>query len=68
MYTTNPTYSTCCEPNYLTTCGQGHDLHVRDRADIYTGSYISGGQGYEAPGGQTGSNAGIYMVGSHNQW
>jgi hypothetical protein len=47
--------------SYGPTFGNGHDIYVRDRSNIYTGSYTNTGSTYYNPGSS-------YLAGNYNSW
>jgi hypothetical protein len=56
--------------NYGPTFGNGHDMHVCDNSNIYTGSYTYFGISYTLPSGYSvgAQNTMSYLAGSFDKW
>jgi hypothetical protein len=63
-------YSIYGNSGYGPAFGGGHDIHVRDSSNVYTGSYTNFGHSYSLPAGYAygQSNTKSYLAGSYNSW
>ena len=59
-----------CQSNYGPTFGSGHDIHICNQSNIYTGSFNLFGYAYNLPEGfEYGQDySRNYLAGSYNRW